>query len=135
MASLFLILVALSCAPARATVACRAAPPTLLARAARGPAPMAMHASRNRKRKARKKGGRPSTANAATPATSGAGGSLETKLLEQHAENCAVACDRFGQVSAAAAEPVGWDVRQVPEDSVSVGNAPYGTRDLSFAAQ
>jgi hypothetical protein len=59
--------------------------------------------------------------------------SLETKLLQEHTTNCAMAKQIFtvcADDSAACTYTAGWEPFRTPADSVAPGNAPYATDAL-----
>ena len=59
--------------------------------------------------------------------------SLETKLLQEHATNCATAKQTFAvcaEDSAACTYTAGWEPFLAPADAVAPGNEPYMTSEL-----
>jgi hypothetical protein len=59
--------------------------------------------------------------------------SLETKLLQEHTTNCAMAKQTFAVCaddSGACTYTAGWDLFSAPADAVSPGNEPYATSEL-----
>ena len=86
-----------------------------------------------------KKGGRPSKpgkpagfAPRAAVAKQPKASSLETKLLQEHKTNCAVAKQSFAVCAddGPGTYTAGWERFSAPADAVAPGNEPYATRDL-----